>query len=560
MDVNLNLQAVLVTTRIYDSVRRTYIKSRQAALERLNRRIGDNCKHDELYTGPVVYAALESGDGQASMPFYGNLLQQSTEPSVNMSEYYVECPIPEMNLLTKLYLSSNTAILTFMLIKYVFICITNWGLIDKKYVCYIPGRANVLGRLTLEYPSIILTLCVTFLIYYYYAHSFKTLDLDVFAFLMCTEETVLQKEQLVKRLNRGKGISRKCHEEYIIDSMFYRCVSKVDSRFEYQLKPHRTVKQWRNLRQFVYKQSRWRLIPMVVIPIGYCFYITNIFSHQFFKLNYAGCEVFSSLQQVTKTNQFEWSFLEPYRLIMLVFDCIDTIYLIVDLILVITFVSQTGVIISTDLELRLREACDRLDKLNDDLAARNYYFTGLQFYDVNIVVSHTRDLNNEIVAAQEELVDLFKMTLTYDKFMTSFTSTHIVLWIVGNLFYQLMSMIYVNRVFSPARILQFNQAGYFVILCIIFYKMGRPHDLAIKLYHKINRTIAYDKNIKETLPAWLSILEFYHEDANNYSLHSISKGWNLSFLYYVRAMSWFVTCSQYALGLARYFITAEITL
>lgn len=561
MATQMIVQVMLFYTRIYNSIRRGYINSIRSELGRLKGQVNKDCKYDinrrasilEPYAGISVLQSIPELD-IARGPVVSS--SQLKNELARAEHSFIDCPLSAWSPRIRLYHRLSITILITIFIKYTLICASRQGLFSITYLCFVPGRSVIFGPLSSEYPSFNLFVCsmmLSLMIYQYF--FFYELNLDTFAFLMCNEQILIEKERNLKLLNQNKS-AEWAKERCIVDRMFYRCVHKVNGQLEYQLKPHRSLKQWYKLKKFI--DDQWigqKVLLLVFVAIyGVCFYY--LCSSEVFAANYHKCELIVAKMQ--NRTDFRWSFNEPYRIVMFIFDCIDTLYLLVNISMIGLFVAETGVVITNDLEFRLQDMCIRMDQLIVALA-ENYYNGFLYPEKCMCELTETKgsdtDLDNRTRSLQEDLIDMFEQIASYDGFMTSFSASHIVYWIVGNIFYQIVSMTSTRtEVYVPNIFIQISQAIFFAMFSFTFYQMGLPYITAVKLYHKISRTIAYDPYIKQTLPAWISILEYYNEKSNRYSLHFFTRKFNLSFLNYIKSMTWFITCSLYSLNLVRYLI------
>lgn len=409
----LTIRIILFYSRLYDCVRLGHVLSRRKALEKNKPEDGQMRLfiHKDIRQPPFARDWKHYRRAFAKKLHEWRdmcMLNHYPEQDPRTRHADITCPIPDMNRALRFYNNFTLLVQGPLMVNYTLISMAEAGWFDKQYVCMIPGRISF-THMAAEVPSVavILGFLVTGL--RMYTHFFlDSVDLDCYSFLMYTEEQVLQKERDVDVLNRIQS-ERDAHEAYIDNYLFYRRVHRLDGRVLYAIKPHRTINQWRKLKKYIDDRAKGQYVLLVIFMLFPAIAVYRSFSHEMFSANYSGCNRFALFANDT-SGDFQWSFIEPYRAVMFVFDLSLSVTIGVDISLIALFVAMVDVIVTNDLDYRLSDTCDRIDRLNDMLVQK---YCERAIYPHNHIYNNQagrsdENIQNEILMAQNDIVDLFE--------------------------------------------------------------------------------------------------------------------------------------------------------
>lgn len=543
---------------IWDSVRNEYIEARKKDYKEyilnrsMHRDTGKSLEvdvHSSLIGQNVsdrYQPSLSEGDNSVTKCKVAEGIGNSELNELTAREF--GCPIPPMPKCIRIYQILSTVFIIYSFIRYLVISSIHyeWLKVDKKYLCYIPGRPALMvdKGTTYELPCFGLLVAILHVIWrsMWYLDA-NRLDLDCFLFLCYDRDTILNKQLEILKLNNPNLPPEEAYRKYICNTVFYERRIDADGSVVYLLKQHRTINHYDELAKLILK---FRLlyvifILLLVIPSVASGWYAQ-FSHEQFDHNYPECRSFSSSY---KDNDFKWSFNDNFRYYYLFFDLYDNTMPVIETAFALIHPFGAALILCHDVKLRFYSLRRRVSKLNDRL--RRLFNGNINYITSPSTVEHRddqiKDLEERSISIFYETRSIFDHIQSVDEFVKRFASITVLGWLIVNSAFHTLA---ITRKFRKSGI----ALAYFIyaevhthaLIASVFMALAQPYNQSQDLYTELCSAMSLSTVVvPKTKNLWPLLLDYYHPCSTRFSLHLLGTSYVLSNLNILRCLSWLFT-------------------
>lgn len=462
-----------------------------------------------------------------------------------------ECPLGEMPKLIRHYQYFSTLLVIYSFIKYSFLVIFDNELFGSKktFACYVPGRVAILPEFSPGFSWVVLFYHIIYRFYLLLIR--KEFHLECFIFL-------LYDKQAVEAIQTEKCAKLQCNDPveasriYAMNRLFF---IKVYLREEpeqviYRIKSNRSVEHWIKLKQFFNRFVLIALgnIALWSIPLGVAIVVTVLSSENFSTL-YDACDEMITLHKT------DWSLHDPRQLLWFLCDMVDSSWLLLDTTMALVMPFTSMVFCSQDLNItidKLREVInDITNRLKCALEVANYrnWPQQIELNRNRRVAKMLKAIEVEILVLQSEVTRMLQQINQVDEFMSKLSAFCIMVWILTNIYVQIVSLNRNQLVFVDV-VVQFMQGTALLALTFTFAYIARVNTKTRRLYMEICNLVALDPNHK-TKSSWLWVLEYFNKVKPNYSFR-LGPFTELTLANYLKACSWLITGALVTINLFKY--------
>jgi len=377
----------------------------------------------------------------------------------------------------------------------------------------------------------------------------KSFSLDCFIFVLLDRETVAERQKRLQELDGYFPLL------YLEEGLFYNQITRPDGKRSLHLKCNRTIAHWTKMRYFLKILALLLFSGFLLwsVPLG-AIVISNAVSNEYFGINYDYCLELPQVRSYyldAKSSPQAWPTLS--RATTFVLDIIDSSWLLFDTSNAMVWPFASLIIIAQDANFSL----ESLIKSVDDITLRNQQ---LQLFihrsnrearesekEMDLYRKLIDQVEEDALVIRGEIVDFFKQLNLADQFVSKLSAFCIYVWVLSNVYYEFVSL-YQHGALAPNSLVQYMQMGGFFGISITFAFIARAHTKSLKLHRRICNLVALDPDHRGNKSSWLWVLEYYEHEKSYYTFH-MGSSTNLSFLGYLRSMSWFVTVACVVLNL-----------